>query len=53
MKINMVQYKKLNVTVREVNNVLPYLQTPANSETNNLIMAVSVWVARRLGVKNT
>jgi len=39
------------MTVREVNKVLPYFQNSNISETNNLIIAVSVWVARRLGLK--
>ena len=46
-----VEYKKLNMAIREVNKVLPYFQTSNISETNNLIIAVSVWVARRLGLK--
>ena len=39
------------MAVREENKVLPYFQTSNISETNNLIIAVSVWVARRLRLK--
>ena len=46
-----VEYKKLNTAIREVNKVLPYFQTSNISETNNLIIAVSVWVARLLELK--
>ena len=46
-----VEHKTLNMAVREVNKVLLYFQTSDISETNNLIIAVSVWVARRLGLK--
>ena len=46
-----VKYKKLNMAVREINEVLPYFQTSNIPEANNLIIAVSVWVARWLGLK--
>ena len=46
-----MEYKKLNMAVREVNKVLPYFQTSNISEANNLIISVSVWGAKRLGLK--
>ena len=46
-----VDFKMLNAAVRRVNNVLRFFETSNITETNNLIIASSVWVSRQLGHK--
>ena len=46
-----VGFKRLNKAVRRVNNVLRFFETSDITETNNLIVASSVWVSRQLGLK--
>ena len=46
-----VDFKKLHAAVRRVNNVLRFFETSNITETNNLIVASSVWVSRQLGLK--
>lgn len=53
---SMVMFKKvdkhrLNEEVKRVNNVLRHIQTTSITETNNLIKAVSAYIANKLGIK--
>ena len=48
-----VDFKKLHAVVRRVNNVLRFFETSNITETNNLIVASSVWVSRQLGLKKS
>lgn len=46
-----VDQNQLNDITRRVNNVIMYIQTNTITQTNNLIKAASVFVARELGLK--
>ena len=46
-----VDFKRLNAAVQRVNNVLRFFETSNIAETNNLIVASSVWVSRKQGLK--
>ena len=46
-----VDFKRLNAAVQRVNNVLRFFGTSNIAETNNLIVASSVWVSRQQGLK--
>ena len=48
-----VDYNKIDNEVKKVNNVLKFIETTNITDTNNLIVASSVWVARKLGLKKT
>ena len=43
--------KLLKVQAERVNEALKYLESKSITETNNLIVAASVWVAEQLGLK--
>ena len=46
-----VDQNQLNDVTKRVNDVIMYIQTNTITETNNLIKAASVFVARQLGLK--
>ena len=46
-----VDFMRLNAAVRKVNNVLRFFKTSNITETNNFIVASSVWVSRQLELK--
>ena len=48
-----VDYNKIDNEVKKVNNVLKFIETTNMTDSNNLIVASSVWVARKLGLKKT
>ena len=52
-KVFKKDFKRLNKAVRRVNNVLRFFETSDITETNNLIVASSVWVSRQLGLKKS
>ena len=45
--------KKLKCQMNRVNQVIHHIRTKDITETNNLIMAATVWVAEQLGLKKT
>uniref|UniRef100_A0A1X7SGB9 Uncharacterized protein n=1 Tax=Amphimedon queenslandica TaxID=400682 RepID=A0A1X7SGB9_AMPQE len=47
-----VDRKKLSKETSRVNEALTYIRTNTISETNSLVYAVSVFIARKLGLKN-
>ncbi|XP_011410066.1 PREDICTED: uncharacterized protein LOC105316682 [Amphimedon queenslandica] len=47
-----VDRKKLSKETSRVNEALTYIRTNTISETNRLVYAVSVFIARKLGLKN-
>ena len=48
-----INFKRLNTVVAKINSVLKYFETLNITETNNLIIASSVWVAKQLGLKKS
>ena len=46
-----VDYSKINNEVRKLNNAVKFIDTDNITETNNLLIACSVWMAKKLGLK--